>query len=215
MGDRMAALVFANRFVGGKTQALVAVFCIPAGIGRRTVIGVNDVARRAAAAAIIARMIVRAHEIQQRIVQSRFLQIQKHRIGAEQCAESAIAQTARGLAGFFKRIWISKLQLFLAAALKDAEQIARLADVEARQRIKERQNAMLLRHLRRDRHGTFQTQRLAVRRVSLAEAVVFRGIRAVVVERRAPKHRTVTHHAVANIIYNFSMTRRAGFFRNA
>src|SRR5471032_3023637 len=108
-------------------------------------------------------MIVRTHEIKQRIIQPRFLQIQKNRIGAEQRAESAIAQTASGPAGLFKRIWIAELQLLLAAALEDAEQIAWLADVEARQRIKERQDAVLLRHLRRDGHGTFQSQWRAVR----------------------------------------------------
>ena len=63
MGDRMAALVFRNRFIDGEAETLVAVFAIPAGIRWRTVVRINDVARRATAGAIIARMIVRAHEI--------------------------------------------------------------------------------------------------------------------------------------------------------
>ena len=56
--DRVAALVLADGLVGGEAQALVAEFRIPAGVRGRTVVRVNDVTRRAAAAAVIARMIV-------------------------------------------------------------------------------------------------------------------------------------------------------------
>ena len=57
---------------------------------RRTIVRVNHVAGRATARTIIARMIVRAHETEQRIVQPRFLQIEEDRIGAIQRAESAL-----------------------------------------------------------------------------------------------------------------------------
>ena len=101
MHDRMAALVFRNRLVGGETQTLVAVFAPPAGIRRRTIVRINDVAGRATARAIIARMIVRSQKSEQRIVQPRFLQTEENRIGAIERAESALGQAARRFAGRF------------------------------------------------------------------------------------------------------------------
>ena len=87
--DRMAALVFGDRLVGREAKPVMTVFALPAGVRGRTIIGINDVAGRAAARAVIARMIVRAHEIEQRIVQPGFLQIQEDRIGAIKRAETA------------------------------------------------------------------------------------------------------------------------------
>ena len=55
MDDRMAALVLRNGFVRGEAQSLVAVLAPPAGVRRRTIVRINDVAGRAAARAIIAR----------------------------------------------------------------------------------------------------------------------------------------------------------------
>ena len=92
MHDRMAALVFRDRFVGGETETLMSVFAPPAGVRRRTIVRVNDVTGRATARAIIARMIVRSEKSEQRIVQPRFLQTEKHRIGAIQRAEAALGQ---------------------------------------------------------------------------------------------------------------------------
>ena len=90
MHDRMAALVFRNRCVAGEAQALMPVLAPPTGIGRRTIVRVNDVAGRATARTIIARMIVRAEKAEQRIVQSRFLQTEKNRVGAIERAEAAL-----------------------------------------------------------------------------------------------------------------------------
>ena len=77
MHDRMSALVFRDRFVGGEAETLVAILAPPAGVRRRTIVGINDVAGRAAARSIIARMIVRAQKSEQRIVQPRFLQAEE------------------------------------------------------------------------------------------------------------------------------------------
>ena len=90
MHDRMAALVFRNRLVRGEAESLVAVLAPPAGVRGRTIVGVNDVAGGAAARAIIARVIVRAEEAEQRIVQPRFLQAEENRIGAIERAETAL-----------------------------------------------------------------------------------------------------------------------------
>src|SRR5438034_2658595 len=54
--DRMSALGFRNRFVSGETQTLMSKLVPPAGIRWRTIVGVNNVAGRATARSIIARM---------------------------------------------------------------------------------------------------------------------------------------------------------------
>src|SRR6266480_7287812 len=101
MHDRMTALGFRNRFVRGKTQALMSKLVPPAGVRRRTVVRVNNVTRRAAARSIIARMIVRPEKSEERIVESGFLESEKNGIGAIQCSETAFGQTPIGFA-----IWL-------------------------------------------------------------------------------------------------------------
>ena len=58
MHDRMTALGFRDRFVGGETEALMSVLAPPAGIRRRAIVRINNVAGRTTARAIIAGMIV-------------------------------------------------------------------------------------------------------------------------------------------------------------
>ena len=160
-------------------------------------------------------MIVRAHEVEQRIVQPRFLQIEEDRVNAIERPQATFGKAARRFSGRFEWIRVSKLVLFFAPALEDAEQVARLAEGKTRQRINERQNAVCLRHLRRHRNRTFQAQRHAVQSVSLAEAIILGRIRAIVVQRRAPEHRTVAHHAVADVAHNLAVTKPARLVRHA
>src|ERR1700740_576273 len=56
------------------------------------VVCVDDMTRRAAAGAVIARLAVRARQGKQRIEQARLLQSEKNRISAELCAEAARAE---------------------------------------------------------------------------------------------------------------------------
>src|SRR5439155_2982854 len=121
----------------------------------------------------------------------------------------ALGQAALRFTGRFKRIRAAELKLFLAAALEDAQNVARLAQRKARQRIEERQDALLPRHFRRQRNRAFQTQRYAVQSVSLAETIILMRVTAVVVKRRAPEHRAVAHHAVADVAHDFTMTETA------
>ena len=96
-----------DRRVGAEAQALVAVLRVPAGVGRRAVVGVNGVAGRAAAGAVVAGVIVRAEEAQQRIVEPRFLQAEEHGVGAQERAVAARAEGAfgRAVAGGRPRGW--------------------------------------------------------------------------------------------------------------
>ena len=72
-----------NRRIGRCAFAHVAELRVLRGMFRRAIVGVDHVARRASAGAIIAGLVVRAREREQRIEQPRFLQAEKHRIGAQ------------------------------------------------------------------------------------------------------------------------------------
>src|ERR1041385_4868679 len=130
-------------------------------------------ARCAAAGTIIAGMIVRTHEIEERSMQAHFLQIEINGIGAIECAKSAFRKTARRMPGRLEGIWISEFILFFAAAFEDAQNISRLAEREAGQGIDEGKNPILLCHLGRDRNWAFETQRDAIDAIGLAEAIIF------------------------------------------
>src|SRR5438128_3614629 len=96
MNNRVTAFRLWDCRVGGETQALISVLAPPAGVRRRAIIRINDVTSRATARSIIARMIVAAKKTEERIVKSSFLQTEENRIGAVQCAESALGQAAVG-----------------------------------------------------------------------------------------------------------------------
>src|SRR2546426_9756855 len=66
-----------------------------------------------------------------------------------------------------------------------------------------------------DRLGIDQFQRLTARAVRLAEAIIFEWETAVVIERGAPQHRAVIHHAVEDASNRLFMTEAAGFIRYA
>src|SRR5947209_5689574 len=131
----MAALLFGNRFIAGKTQSLVPILAPPARVCWRSVVCINNVAGRTTAGTIIARVIVRAEESEQRIVQPGFLDAEKNRIGPVEGAETALRQSPQRSAIRFFRGWNAELQLFFPALFKDAQDIARVAQVEARQRV--------------------------------------------------------------------------------
>ncbi len=90
MNDGMPLLIFRDGFVQGETQTLMSVLAPPAGISRRTIIGVSDMASRSTACSIVACMIIRPKKSEKRIVQPRFLQAEKHRVGAIERPESAL-----------------------------------------------------------------------------------------------------------------------------
>src|SRR4051794_12722771 len=119
-------------------------------------------ARRAAAGAVITGMIVGPHEVEQRIMQARLLQVQKNRIDSIQRAETAFGKSARGFSGRLKGVGITELQLLFATSFEDSQNVTGLADGESRQWIEEWEDTVLRNHFRRDRHWTFQAERSAI-----------------------------------------------------
>jgi hypothetical protein len=87
--NRVARFILRYRRVHLRALALVAVRGVRAGMDGRAVVRVDDVARCAAAGAIIARMIVRAHEIERRIKQPRLVERHEYGVGAVLSARPA------------------------------------------------------------------------------------------------------------------------------
>ena len=74
---------------GSNDRAAIAELGVGAGVDRRAIVGVDDVARGAAAGAIVAGVIVGAEEVERRVEQARALQADEDGIGAVLGAEAA------------------------------------------------------------------------------------------------------------------------------
>ncbi len=213
--DRVALLLFGDHGVGGEREPLVAELGERAGVGRRAVVGVGDVAGGAAGGAEVARVVVAAHEIEQRVVQAGFLEIEVNGVDAVEGAEAALGEAAGGAAGGLEGVGVAQLGLFLAAALEDAEDVGRLAEGVARERFEEGKEALGAGHLGRDRDGRLEAERGAVDAVGLAVARVFLGRGAVVVEGGAPEHGAVAHDGVADVGVDLGVAGAAGLLGHA
>ena len=67
----------------------------------------------------------------------------------------------------------------------------------------------------RDRRVIDQAQRRAIGAVGLTEAIILQIEAAVVVERGAPQHRAVVHHAVIDVADDLAVAKAAGLLRHA
>src|SRR5215207_1278557 len=99
----------------------------------RAVVGVDDVAGGAARRTIITGVVVRAEEVERRVEEARLLKAEVDRVRAVERAESARAQTLVGAAGVALALGQSDLGATAPAALEDAEDVARLRNLPARQ----------------------------------------------------------------------------------
>ncbi len=195
----MARLVLADRRIDGLGAPPVAGARIGAGVHRRAIVGVHHVAGRAAARPVIAGVVVRPHEREHRIEQPRPLEADPDRIRAVERAEAARAQAVGRPAGQLFTIGHPDLERALLPPLEDAQHVAGLNDLEARQRLEELQHA-LARHLldggrRRGDHAL----RDPVGTVALAEAGRLEREATVVVVGSGPEHGAGGHHALGDL----------------
>src|SRR5216683_1517923 len=151
--------------------------------------------RGAAAGAIVAGMIVRAGKRHDGIEQARFLETEKNGIGAKLGAETAFAEFVIRLAGVFLAIGIADFRFLAAAAFENAKDVSGLGSLPAEERIELGNHALGADFFGRGLGRSLDRLRFAATVVALAEARVFSGIAAVVVERCAPEHSSVGHHA--------------------
>ena len=161
----------------------------------------RHVAGRAAAAAIVAGLIVGAGKRQQRIEQARLLQAEEHGIGAQLRAEAAIAQFASGRPGSSSRAGLP-ISPFRRPPRSNTR--STLPGCETSQRWSGSRNGSTpFVRVSSAVGGGDVSSRCGVpsRAVAFAEARVLLRDRAVVVERGAPQHRAVRHHAGADVLH--------------
>src|SRR5580692_5816541 len=142
--------------------------------------------RSTSAGAIIAGLVVRSRHREERVEQARLLQAKEHGIGAKLRAESARAELVVRFACIISAHRLADFALRPAAAFEHTQHVARLRNFPALERSDLRQNAFLVYFFRSRRRNRSNGLRRAVARVAFAEARVFVGIRAVVVESGPP-----------------------------
>ena len=105
--------------------------------------------------------------------------------------------------------------MFFAALLENAQDISGIAQIEARERIEKRKDAVEFGVVRRDGRIVDHAQRNAIRTVGLAEPVILQIETAVIVKRGAPQHRAGVHHAVLDVADDLAVAKAARLFRHA
>ena len=194
----MAGFVLGNRRIGGRAEAGVAELRVRPRVYRVAVIGIDDMTRGAATGAIVAGVIVRAGKRHDRVEQARFLETEKNGIGPKLGAETAFAEFVVRFPGIFFAIGIADLGLLAAAPFENAQHVSGLGSFPAEERIELGNYALGANFFGRGPGRSLNRLRLAATIVALAEARVFSGIAAVVVQRCAPQHSGVSHHAGGN-----------------
>ena len=101
MLDRMSRFAARDRRIGRMTCAAISEARVWPGMHSRTVIRVDHVTRRTTARTVVARMIVRAEEVQSWIEQASLLQADENRIRSVLSSESAVADPFTRASRFF------------------------------------------------------------------------------------------------------------------
>ena len=221
-----------DRRVVGDRLPVAAIFGIDQAVARFAVIGIDDMARRAARGAIITRLIVGAHLPQERIVQAGLVDVQHRNRDAQAGAGAAVRLLEVGTARLFQtlddadavgqadfregRVDVS------AAALEHAEDVARRNNVPGRQRIHDRQRAARLLgfghgavRCARFGRGGLDHRRLAIAGEAFPEDVILERHDAVIIGRAAPQHRAGGHQRAFGRLDNLDMAGAAGFAHHA
>ena len=192
--------------VDGDALPVAAILGIGQGMARLAVVGIDHMAAAAAGAAIIARLIIGAHEPHERVVQPRFVDVQHWNGDAQPGARPPVALLQIGpprllqplnAAGGIGQANLGKLRADAApAALEHPEDVAGGNDVPARQRIERCQRAArLLPVAQRAGRGAGRQQRrwLSIARIGLAEDIAFERGDAVIIGRAPPQHGACRH----------------------
>ena len=222
MGDGMTRFVRRDHWIGIGGEAVgfcgrdapVSVLGVRSGMNGRAVVGIDDVACRTAARAVVAGLIVGPEEIERRVQQTRLLQADEHRVGTVSRPQAAHAEPRAGTAGFVPFLGDSNLGDKPPAPFEDAQNVGRLRDLVPRQRVQKWQHAFRRRLFGGRWWNGLQTLRHAMHAVALTVLRPFIGRGPVVVERRTPQHAAVGHHALSNLQCFLLMATAAGDVRD-
>src|SRR5205814_2499083 len=122
--------------------------------------------------AIITGVIVRTHEPEKRIVESCFLQTEKYRIGPVECAKAALGKTPVRFAVWFRTGRHPEGERRSTTFFEDSKNVARIAQVEPRQRVDQWQNTVNPGVLGANRGVIDQLERGAIKPIGLTKAVI-------------------------------------------
>ena len=226
MLDRMALFILRDRRICSRGLAVAAVLRPGHAVPRLTVVGVDDVAGAAARGAIVAGLVVGAHEPGEGVVEARLVDVDHRHRDAQARAGAAVRLADVGparlldaldRAGGVGQADLGELRADVApAALEHAEDVARRNRVPARDRIELGQRAARLglgrefARLHPRRSGRGQLRRLALRRIGLAEDVVLIRQDAVVVGGAAQEHRAGRHQRALGRLDDLHVAGAAG-----
>ena len=197
--NRVPALPFGDRGIGGETKAAVAERRIGPRMDRRAVVGVDHMAAGAAAGAIVARLVVGAEEVQRGIEEPRLVQAHEDWIRAVFGAQPAGAQSRSRSAILFESFGIADFGSEPSAALEEPQHVARLLPLEPRQWVEILHHRLVIDLVLRRRRNRLQALGDALVAVALPVRGPLVGDRTIVVERGIPEHATVRHHALLDL----------------
>ena len=219
--DRVARLVARYGGILAEVVTVVPVLGVRTRIDRIGVVGVHHVACRAAARAVIARLIVGPEKGQVRVVEPRLVDVQDAGADARIRAEPARAELhvrPPGLLGEGAEIGIAHLgdvrAVDPAAPLEGAEGISRLDDVPRRQRHEKRKDALGF-FFGRGRRHLVDLLGNAVAAVRFAKDGVLHPDDTVVVCCCPPEDRGGGHHALLHRRHLLEVARPARLLGDA
>jgi len=199
VGDGMARFVFRNCGVDRVTESLVAKLCELSRVYGGFIIGVDNVARGASARTKVSGMVIGAKKIKCGVKQPRFVQSNKHRVGAVAGAESSFTKSNSWAPGFLEHVGDSDLGYCGATSFEDSQDVSGLSDLKTWQGFQERQHSLLNDFVLRRRRDSKDPLRYTVFAVTFSVARVFNFNGTVVVQGRSPQHATVRHHALLDL----------------
>ena len=199
--DRMTRFVFRDHRIGRLCHSRIARLRVLRGMHDGPIVGVHRVACRASARAIVAGLVVGAEQIERRIHQPCLLKTDEYRVRTIQRAKAAVAEAACRASRLFVGIRHADAERRAPAALEDPQDVARRRHFPSEQWLEKGKDALSLLLARGRRYSRACGSRLALLRVELTETRRLERHRSVVVERGAPEHRAVRHHAAPDGVH--------------
>ena len=126
-------------------------------------------------------MIVRTHEPEKRIVESRFLQTEKYRIGPVECAQATLGKAPFRFAVRFGTGRHTEGERGSTAFFEDSKNVAGITKVEPRQRLDHWQNTVKPGVLGTNRGVIDQLERGAINSVGLTKPVILLRIPGIII----------------------------------
>ena len=225
-----------DRRVDRDRLTVAAILRVDEAVARFAVIGVDNVAACAARMAVIARLVVRAHEPCEGVVEAGLVDVERRDRDAQTRAGATVRLLEVGATRLFQPLYLAsragqadfrELRVDGApAALEHAEDVCGRDDVPCGQRVKLFEDAARLLFFGQpaflaiagrcdDITNPCHRRRVAAAGVGFADDVILEGQDAVIVARPAPQHRAGRHDRSLGGFDRLNVARSAGLARDA